>query len=86
MQEVKQPNKKPFIFYYMIVLLALFLVNSLLMPWIAQRAVKEVDYGTFMEMTYNGEIGYVQVEDNQIVFTDKRKRMFTRRVPCMTRI
>ena len=74
MQEVKQPNKKPFIFYYMIVLLALFLVNSLLMPWIAQRAVKEVDYGTFMEMTYNGEIGYVQVEDNQIVFTDKEEK------------
>lgn len=74
MQEVKQPNKKPFIFYYLIVLLALFLVNSLLMPWIAQRAVKEVDYGTFMEMTYNGEIGYVQVENNQIVFTDKEEK------------
>ena len=71
MQEVKQPNKKPFIFYYMIALLAIFLINSLLVPKLAQRAVKEVDYGTFMEMTYNGEIGYVQIEDNQIVFTDK---------------
>ena len=52
MQEVKQPNKKPFIFYYMIALLAIFLINSLLVPKLAQRAVKEVDYGTFMEMTY----------------------------------
>ncbi|MGN0401282.1 MAG: ATP-dependent zinc metalloprotease FtsH [Acetatifactor sp.] len=74
MQEVKEPNKKPFIFYYLIALLAIFLINSLLVPRIAQRAVKEVDYGTFMEMTYNGEIGYVQLEDNQIVFTDKEEK------------
>ena len=74
MQEVKQPNKKPFIFYYMIALLVIFLINSLLVPKLAQRAVKEVDYGTFMEMTYNGEIGYVQIEDNQIVFTGKDEK------------
>ena len=74
MQEVKQPNKKPFIFYYLMVLLAIFLINSLLVPKIAQRAVKEVDYGTFMKMTYDGDIGYVQLEDNQILFTDKTEK------------
>ncbi|MGN0423804.1 MAG: ATP-dependent zinc metalloprotease FtsH [Acetatifactor sp.] len=73
MQEIKEPNKKPFIFYYMIVLLAIFLINSLLVPRIAERAVKEVDYTTFMQMTYDGQIGYVQIEDNQIVFTDKQE-------------
>lgn len=71
MQEVKEPNKKPFIYYYVIALLAIFLINSLLVPKVAQRAIKEVDYGTFMEMTYDQEIGYVQIEDNQILFTDK---------------
>ena len=59
MQEIKEPNKKPFIFYYMIVLLVIFLINSLLVPRIAERAVKEVDYTTFMQMTYDGQIGYV---------------------------
>ncbi len=73
MQEIKEPNKKPFIFYYMIVLLVIFLINSLLVPRIAERAVKEVDYTTFMQMTYDGQIGYVQIEDNQIVFTDKQE-------------
>ena len=73
MQEIKEPNKKPFIFYYLIVLLAIFLINSLLVPRIAERAVKEVDYTTFMQMTYDGQIGYVQIEDNQIVFTDKQE-------------
>ena len=73
MQEIKEPNKKPFIFYYMIVLLVIFLINSLLVPRIAERAVKEVDYTTFMQMTYDGQIGYVQIEDNKIVFTDKQE-------------
>ena len=71
MQEVKQPNKKPFIFYYMIALIAIILINSLLLPQIAQRAVKEVDYNTFMQMTYDKKIDEVQIQDNQIVFTVK---------------
>ena len=69
MQEVKQPNKKPFIFYYMIALIVIILINSLLVPQIVQRAVKEVDYNTFMQMTYDKQIDEVQVQDNQIVFT-----------------
>ncbi len=71
MQEVKQPNKKPFIFYYLIALVAIMLINSLLVPQIAQRAVKEVDYNTFMQMTYDKQIDEVQIQDNQIVFTAK---------------
>ena len=71
MQEVKQPNRKPFIFYYMIALIVIILINSLLVPQIAQRAVKEVDYNTFMQMTYDKQIDEVQIQDNQIVFTAK---------------
>ena len=71
MQEVKQPNKKPFIFYYLIALVAIMLINSLLVPQIVQRAVKEVDYNTFMQMTYDKQIDEVQVQNNQIVFTAK---------------
>ena len=74
MQEVKQPNKKPFIFYYMIALIVIILINSLLVPQIVQRAVKEVDYNTFMQMTYDKQIDEVQVQDNQIVFTAKNDK------------
>lgn len=70
MNEVKSP-KKPLIYYYGIVLLVLFLFNSLAMPWLLQRQIIEVDYGTFMTMTESNEIGKVDVQDNQIIFTDK---------------
>ena len=72
MQEVKKP-KKPLIFYYVIVLLVLLLFNFLAMPWLAQRQIQEVDYGTFMDMAAKQELGQVEVqeEDNQILFTDK---------------
>ncbi|MGN0478296.1 MAG: ATP-dependent metallopeptidase FtsH/Yme1/Tma family protein, partial [Hominenteromicrobium sp.] len=70
MNEVKTP-KKPLIFYYGIVLLILLLFNALAVPAIMQRQVEEVDYGTFMTMTEEKDIGRVEVEDNQIVFTNK---------------
>ncbi len=70
MNEMKTP-KKPLIYYYGIVLLVLILFNFLAMPWLAQRRIREVDYGTFMEMTEKGEIGRVEVQENQILFTDK---------------
>lgn len=75
MQEVKKP-KKPLIYYYVIVMAILLLVNFLLMPWIAQKRIQEVDYGTFMDMTEEKQIGVVQIdqEENQIVFTDKENR------------
>ena len=77
MQEVKKP-RKPLIYYYVIVLLVLLLFNFLAMPWIAQRQIREVDYGTFMDMAENREIGEVEVqqEDNQIIFTDKEGTVY----------
>lgn len=71
MKEVKSP-KKPLIYYYGIVLLIIFLFNILIMPMLAQGQVVEVDYGTFMDMIEAKKIGTVQVEDNQILFTDKK--------------
>ena len=76
MQEVKQPNKIPYIFYYLIALVALMLINSLLVPQIVQRAVKEVDYNTFMQMTYDKQIDEVQVQDNQLEFAAKDDKTF----------
>ena len=70
MKEVKPP-KKPLVFYYVAVLVAILLFNALAMPLITEYQVKEVDYGTFMTMMQNKEIGKVEVETNQIVFTDK---------------
>ena len=70
MNEVQNP-KKPFYYYYGIVFIFIFLFNALLLPQIAKRAVKEVDYGTFMKMTYDQEIGEVEIQDNQILFTNK---------------
>ena len=72
MNEVKTP-KKPLIYYYAIMLLILLLFNFLAMPWIAQRQIQEVDYGTFMQMARDKEIGQVEVQktENQILFTDK---------------
>ena len=72
MNEVKKP-KKPLIYYYVIVLMILMAFNFLAMPWLAQRQIQEVDYGTFMSMTENGEIGEVEVQaqENQILFTNK---------------
>ena len=70
MKEVKTP-KKPLIFYYAIVILCLMLFNSLIMPWFAQRQIQTVDYGTFMTMTDEQEVGLVEVQSNQILFTNK---------------
>ena len=72
MQEVKTP-KKPFIFYYLIAMIVLLCLNFLLLPAITEHQIKEVDYGTFMKMMKEKEIGKVMVEDNQIVFTDKQE-------------
>lgn len=73
MNEVKKP-KKPLIFYYGIALLIILLFNLIAMPWIAERQIKEVDYGTFMTMTEENNIGKVDVQNNQIVFTDKENK------------
>ena len=70
MNEVKQP-KKPLAYYYFIVLICVMLFNWLLMPRILERQIQQVDYGTFMTMTEEGNIGQVDIQSNQIVFTDK---------------
>lgn len=70
MNEVQKP-KKPLIFYYGIVLLVILLFNLIAVPWMAERQIKEVDYGTFMAMTEENNIGRVNVQNNRIVFTDK---------------
>ena len=70
MKEVKTP-KKPLAIYYTIVLLLILLLNVVLVPWMNERQIKEVDYGTFMSMTEEKNIGKVDIESNQIIFTDK---------------
>ena len=70
MKEVKSP-KKPLIYYYGIVLLAILVFNMVLSPLLASARVKEVDYGTFMKMIEEKKIDTVEIEDSEIVFTDK---------------
>lgn len=70
MEEVKSP-KKPLIYYYVIVLLVILLFNMILTPRLMQGQVLEVDYGTFMRMADERNIGTVQMDDTQILFSDK---------------
>ena len=75
MNEVKKP-KKPLISYYCIVLLILILFNSLAMPWLMEHQIKDVDYGTIIQMTEDGNVGRVNIKEqsNTIVFTDKEEK------------
>ncbi len=70
MKEVKSP-KKPLIYYYGIVLAVILLFNMVISPLLMSARVKEVDYGTFMKMTEDGNIGSVEISSSEIVFTDK---------------
>ena len=75
MKEVKPP-KKPLIFYYAAAMLAVILLNSLAVPWLAQHQIRDVDYNTFVEMTEKGEVGKVEIQeqDNRILFTDRDEK------------
>ena len=75
MNEVKKP-KKPLIYYYCIVILIVILFNSLTVPWLMERRINKVDYATFIQMTEKGEIGKVDIkeQDNYILFTDKDEK------------
>ncbi len=77
MNEVKKP-KKPLIFYYIIVIAVLLLFNVFVTPWIMERQVKEVDYGTFISMTEKKQVDQVDIEDqdNTIMFTDKNDQVY----------
>ncbi len=70
MHEVKKP-KKNLAYYYLIVLIVIMLFNAFVYPYIIEQQVKEVDYGTFMSMTEKGKIGQVEIQSNQIIFTNK---------------
>ena len=72
MKEVRPP-KRPLIFYYCVAMLVLLLFNFLAMPWMARQQIREVDYGTFMDMAEDHQLGQVEIQEaeNQIVFTDK---------------
>lgn len=74
MKEIKSP-KKPLIFYYGIVLLLIVLFNLIISPILMERQVMQVDYGTFMKMIEEKNIGEVEVGNSEIVFTDKDKQM-----------
>ena len=75
MKEVKSP-KKPLIFYYGIVLVVLLVFNMFIYPLLMKIQVKEVDYGTFMKMINEKNIGEVEVDDSEIIFTDKDKNTY----------
>lgn len=80
MKEVKSP-KKPLLFYYFAVLLAIFMFNMIIAPLMSGSQSTEVDYGTFMDMIEEKNIGVVQVEDTQILFTNKDETQTYKTVP-----
>ena len=73
MHEVQKP-KKPLYYYYGVAMLILMCFNLLAMPYMAEKQVKNIDYGTFMTMTENKGIGRVEIQSNQIIFTDKDEK------------
>ena len=84
MQELKQPSKKPLIFYYVIIVLVIMLLNATLFPMMWETPVQEVDYTTFMSMTYDDNIGLVQIDTDEIIFTDKAQENVYKTVPILS--
>lgn len=80
MNEVKKP-KKTLLYYYVIVMIVILLFNLFLMPRIAALQIKEVDYGTFMSMIDNENIGKVDIQENKILFTDKEQDQVYKTAP-----
>ena len=75
MKEVKNP-KKSLTYYYVLMILVVFLLNSLVFPFFSGNRISEVDYGTFMSMTEEGNISEVEVQENQIIFSDKKGTIY----------
>ena len=75
MNEVKSP-KKPLLYYYFVAMLLVMLFNFIAMPWMAEHQIKEVDYNTFVTMTEQGEVGKVEIQqqDNRILFTSSDEK------------
>ncbi len=80
MQEVKKP-RRPLAYYYIVALLVLLIFNLIAMPYIQMGRVKQVDYGTFMEMTEEKNIGRVEISSSQIIFTDKAEEQIYKTGP-----
>ena len=80
MDEIKNP-RKPLIYYYAIAMLVLMLFNLLAKPWLMRAQIDEVDYGTFIRMTEEKKIGKVNIEENQILFTDAEGKKVYRTGP-----
>ena len=73
MNEVRKP-RKPLLYYYFVILIVILLFNALVVPYMGQSQVQDVDYGTFITMTEKHNVGKVQIEENQIIFTDKNEK------------
>ena len=73
MKEVKSP-KKPLIYYYVVILIVILLLNSFIFPALFNQSVKEVDYGTFLDMVEQGQVEEVEIQNNSIVFKSERRR------------
>ena len=85
MKEVKNP-KKPLIFYYGIILLVVILLNLIAGPMLMQHQVKDVDYGTFLSMIADKNIGEVEIDNSEIIFTTNPTRPHTRPVKWLSLI
>lgn len=72
MKEVKKP-KRPLIFYYLVVLVIIMLLNGFLFPKLMEQKVEKVDYGTFLNMVSEKVVGMVQIEGDTIYFTDRQE-------------
>ncbi len=75
MNEVKTP-RKPLLYYYIIILIAVMLFNFLAMLWLVEHQIRSVDYNIFVSMVEDGEAGRVEIQeqDNRILFTDKKEK------------
>ena len=71
MQEVKKPSRRPLICYYLAALLILMLLNMTFFPAVLEKPVQDVTYDQFMSMTYDKNVGQVEIEGDEITFTDK---------------
>ena len=71
MQEVKKPSKKPLIYYYLITMLVLLVLNATLFPAMMENPVKDVTYDVFMSMTLDQQVDQVEIRNDEILFTDK---------------
>ena len=71
MKEVKSP-KKPLVYYYVVILIVILLLNSFIFPALFNQSVKEVDYGTFLDMVEQGQVEEVEIQNNSIVFKSEQ--------------